>query len=611
MPEKDKKKDELTLDTTSPPPPRATVWRSSSDYGHDAQRVRVRAPRVSHRVRQRSGDWRCRAVLDGRLGASRGVRDPPSAGLLAPRPTRLDPPRFRTPSPPDTAVRVASESRSPPLVPLLPSQWLCVSDLDHVGADGMRSAWAQLAPWGAFALVSAFDLDPGAWNVLRFDARAPANVRVQRDRVEPDPGSESPPGDEQAPSTSKTNATRIDSGSSRRRGLKLSTPAEDEWRRVVVALNPDAFADAPRLDSPSSPWNRLAWRDVTGAGADVQLRDVVLESWSAIEPRDGSNPASDSTRGSIDDATNETSSASTTDFPSAPPAPPAPSRASTVAARDDALGGGESKASTGATIGTPPSSSPPSPPAVPSSDGGGRLSRGRPSPAGFSSRRSSPPWPRSSRFSSSPSRAPNALARVRNDDADVRSRRTRRSPGRFLVEVEVANAPRHHSPPSTSKPRETYRETPLSLGVLRERPRRVHEPRLDRPRPRESSNARSRGPDPARRFHRRRPRWAAARSRRTSVAARVRDAENANDLPVADESGNDGGDFGGATRGDSQRGVVHLTPSQLTAELLDASESSGSVASSESSDPSRPRSPRRYYTSSTASSPLKRSTRRL
>ena len=324
MPEKDKKKDELTLDTTSPPPPpRATVWRSSSDHGHDAQRVRVRAPRVSHRVRQRSGDWRCRAVLDGRLGASRGVRDPPSAGLLAPRPTRLDPPRFRTPSPPDTAVRVASESRSPPLVPLLPSQWLCVSDLDHVGADGMRSAWAQLAPWGAFALVSAFDLDPGAWNVLRFDARAaPANVRVQRDRVEPDPGSESPPGDEQAPSTSKTNATRIDSGSSRRRGLKLSTPAEDEWRRVVVALDPDAFADAPRLDSPSSPWNRLAWRDVTGAGADVQLRDVVLESWSAIEPRDGSNPASDSTRGSVDDATNDTSSASTTDFPSAPPRPP-------------------------------------------------------------------------------------------------------------------------------------------------------------------------------------------------------------------------------------------------------------------------------------------------
>ena len=150
-------------------------------------------------------------------------------------------------------------------------------------------------------------------------------------------------------------------------------------------------------------------------------------------------------------------------------------------------------------------------PRFPRATAAGRLSRGRPSPAGFSSRRSLPPWPRSSRFSSSPSRAPNALARVRNDDADDRSRRTRRSPRRFLVEVEVANAPRHHSPPSTSKPRETYRETPLSLGVLRERPRRVHEPRLDRPRPRESSNARSRGPDPARRFHRRRPRWAARR----------------------------------------------------------------------------------------------------
>ena len=295
MPANDKKKDELTLDTTSPPP-RATVWRSSSDHGHDAQRVRVRAPRVSHRVRQRSGDWRCRAVLDGRLGASRGVRDPPSAGLLAPRPTRLDPPRFRT-LPLQTqlcaSLRVAlTPSRSsPPVAVAL-----------RVGPRPRRCGRHALGVGSARAvgcLRARLRLRPRPRRVERPSlrrARGAANVRVQRDRVEPDPGSESPPGDEQAPSTSKTNATRIDSGSSRRRGLKLSTPAEDEWRRVVVALNPDAFADAPRLDSPSSPWNRLAWRDVTGAGADVQLRDVVLESWSAIEPRDGSNPATDSTR---------------------------------------------------------------------------------------------------------------------------------------------------------------------------------------------------------------------------------------------------------------------------------------------------------------------------
>ena len=481
-------------------------------------------------------------------------------------------------------MRVASESRSPPLVPLLPSQWLCVSDLDHVGADGMRSAWAQLAPWGAFALVSAFDLDPGAWNVLRFDARAaPANVRVQRDRVEPDPGSESPPGDEQAPSTSKTNATRIDSGSSRRRGLKLSTPAEDEWRRVVVALDPDAFADAPRLDSPSSPWNRLAWRDVTGAGADVQLRDVVLESWSAIEPRDGSNPASDSTRGSIDDATNETSSASTTDFPSAPPAPPAPSRASTVAARDDALGGGESTASTGATIGTPPSSSPPSPPAVPSSDGGGASLARSSLSGGFLI----------AAFVAAVAALVAFLlvAVTRARRARARSKRRRRRP-------VAANASEPETIPRRGRGRERAASSFSSVDV--EAPGDVsgdaafawRPPRA----PASSSRATSGPTTPARVVERALSRSGSgaaissaaaamggeARSRRTSVAARVRDAENANDLPVADESGNDGGDFGGATRGDSQRGVVHLTPSQLTAELLDASESSGSVASSES-----------------------------
>ena len=176
MPAKDKKKDELTLDTTSPPP-RATVWRSPPPTTATTLNASAFALRASLTVYGSDPEIGCRAVLDGRLGASRSVRDPPSAGLLAPRPTRLDPPRFRTPSPPDTAVRVASESRSAPLVPLLPSQWLCVSDLDHVGADGMRSAWAQLAPWGAFALVSAFDLDPARGTSFADAPGPPRRVR--------------------------------------------------------------------------------------------------------------------------------------------------------------------------------------------------------------------------------------------------------------------------------------------------------------------------------------------------------------------------------------------------------------------------------------------------
>ena len=446
MPEKDKKKDELTLDTTSPPPPPR----------HRLEVLLRPRPRRSTRPRSRSARLSpCTAAIR-RLAVSRRPGRTPRCVSQRPRSSIRGSPR----APPD-ATRPSSLSNP------FPSRHSCARRLRvaltlsflssrrsgsacRTSTTSVRTACARRGLSSRRGVPSRSSppstSTPARGTSFALTRAAPANVRVQRDRVEPDPGSESPPGDEQAPSTSKTNATRIDSGSSRRRGLKLSTPAEDEWRRVAVALDPDALADAPRLDSPSSPWNRLAWRDVTGAGADVQLRDVVLESWSAIEPRDGSNPASDTTRGSVDDATNDTSSASTTDFPSARP------RAPRAIAR--VHGGGARRCPRRRRIDSLDGCHYRHPAFVFAAvSARGSLERrrrgvsraGRPSPAGFSSRRSSPPWPRSSRFSSSPSRAPDALARVRNDDADDRSRRTRRSPRRFLVEVEVANAPRHRS----------------------------------------------------------------------------------------------------------------------------------------------------------------------
>ena len=58
------------------------------------------------------------------------------------------------------------------------ASWLCVSDVPTLDGDGdgapsdRDTAWAQVGPWGAFALVSAFRLETRVWNALRFEARA-------------------------------------------------------------------------------------------------------------------------------------------------------------------------------------------------------------------------------------------------------------------------------------------------------------------------------------------------------------------------------------------------------------------------------------------------------
>ena len=131
--------------------------------------------------------------------------------------------------------------------------------------------WAQLAPWGALALASTFDIDSRAWNVLRFSARGSlASLEVRLDLA----GASQP---------AEARGYRLNGSS----GTSPST-----WTPVAVPVDADFFDDAAArrrrgLLEAESPWNRVAWIDVTGAGADLQLRDVVLESYERAVARTG------------------------------------------------------------------------------------------------------------------------------------------------------------------------------------------------------------------------------------------------------------------------------------------------------------------------------------
>ena len=134
--------------------------------------------------------------------------------------------------------------------------------------------WAQLAPWGALALASTFDIDSRAWNVLRFSARGSlASLEVRLDLA----GASQP-----AARGYRLNATGGGGGSG-------TSPSA--WTPVAVPVDADFFDDAAAssrrrgLLQAESPWNRVAWMDVTGAGADLQLRDVVLESYERAVAR--------------------------------------------------------------------------------------------------------------------------------------------------------------------------------------------------------------------------------------------------------------------------------------------------------------------------------------
>ena len=169
----------------------------------------------------------------------------------------------------------SSPPNSPPPPPFpSTSQWLCVRDLGRVDAAGDSMIWAQLAPWGALALASTFDIDSRAWNVLRFSARGSlASLEVRLDLA----GASQP-----AARGYRLNATGGGGGSG-------TSPSA--WIPVAVPVDADFFDDAAAsgrrrgLLQAESPWNRVAWMDVTGAGADLQLRDVVLESYERAVAR--------------------------------------------------------------------------------------------------------------------------------------------------------------------------------------------------------------------------------------------------------------------------------------------------------------------------------------
>jgi hypothetical protein len=117
---------------------------------------------------------------------------------------------------------LAPRTTHPPTTPPRPPpQWLCVRDLARLDAQAERTIWAQLAPWGALALASTFDIDPRAWNVLRFRVRGSlSSLEVRLDLAD----------------DAQTNA----------RGFKLTDGDEpasttDGWVPVAVPVDPSFF----------------------------------------------------------------------------------------------------------------------------------------------------------------------------------------------------------------------------------------------------------------------------------------------------------------------------------------------------------------------------------
>ena len=274
------------------------------------------------------------------------------------------------------------------------ASWLCVSDFGVFGddADGpaRETAWAQVGPWGAFALVSAFQLETDTWNALRFAARVSrSEFRVGWDLIDtpaqtsgspvtPPLALEPPPPPLNPDSANETSPRFF----SRRAALLVDAeepePEEEEeysssgsvsapfdadgwyepwtspsqtqtsfdpslWREVFVPLDRALFVTGePKASSAS--WNRLSWRDVSGFGGEIQLRDVRLESWAidalSIDDDTGEPNVTPSVRTAYENGTSE-ASARLDPYASAPPAPAAPALAYGTQSRergDDASG---------------------------------------------------------------------------------------------------------------------------------------------------------------------------------------------------------------------------------------------------------------------------------
>ena len=369
--------------------------------------------------------------------SARALPPPPAAPVAAPPP----------PSPLVTEAHVLRATQTvlgsaPDRSGVAPSwsdaSWLCVSELergDDVNGTARETAWAQVGPWGAFALVSAFRLETATWNALRFAARVsrpefrvgwelietpnadPSGSAVcselppppactasgDRDRSSEDPSRASPPPPASPPPATETGVAsrrrsrrRVRSlaslaGSGSSESLASSESSEDsetsetsenletrrasqrktgwyepwtiaggpdassvsiafdpiEWREVFVPLDGAFFFpggdddDALPRSAGVAAWNRLSWRDVSGFGGEIQLRDVRLESW-ALNPRPERNAvalaAGNETVASSERALRDGEDprgvrvAETLNpnavIPSAPPAPSAPTLAS-------------------------------------------------------------------------------------------------------------------------------------------------------------------------------------------------------------------------------------------------------------------------------------------
>lgn len=152
------------------------------------------------------------------------------------------------------------------------------------------------------------------------------------------------------------------------------------WRQVFIPIDPTFFATktggvnseaapeelassaeggagadganvAPAAKITAQTWNRIIWRDVSGSGGELQLRDIALESYVSSPEGTGSAASPPSTSQTEQDAAT-TQSAS---YTSAPPAPAAPSKA--LAESQIEAAGGSGGGGSDAYLGFPPGAS--------------------------------------------------------------------------------------------------------------------------------------------------------------------------------------------------------------------------------------------------------------
>ena len=107
-------------------------------------------------------------------------------------------------------------------------------------------------------------------------------------------------------------------------GMAPDSETVHDWRQVLVPIDPSYFVSGSSADDSGDVvervWNRMIFRDVSGAGGELQLKDIALDSYvkvthTSTEGNDGGTSALD------------TASLSASVEGKVPPAPPAPRKA--------------------------------------------------------------------------------------------------------------------------------------------------------------------------------------------------------------------------------------------------------------------------------------------